>query len=101
MPLLFHNHPFSRNREGDTPSQFNSRLGLNASVIQIAQNIPLSRYNYTTGAGGGAPEELIERTATDAAVFLTVYPSQGFSVLTDDDFTALGNQILNCGLNEG
>lgn len=70
-------------------------------MIQIAQNIPLSRYNYTTGAGGGAPEELIERTATDAAVFLTVYPSQGFSVLTDDDFTALGNQILNCGLNEG
>jgi len=65
-------------------------------VIQIAQNIPLSPYNYTTGAGGGAPEELIERTSTDAAVFLTVYPSQGFSVLTDDDFTALGNQILNC-----
>lgn len=81
--------------EGDTPSLFNSRLGYNASVIQIAQNIPLSPYNYTTGAGGGAPEELIERTATDAAVFLTVYPSQGFSVLTDDDFTALGNQILN------
>jgi len=81
--------------EGDDPAKFNSRLGLNASVIQIAQNIPLRPYNYTTGAGGPAPEYLIERSGTDAAVFLTVYPSEGFDTLTPDDFTALGNQLLN------
>lgn len=50
----------------------------------------------TTGAGGPAPENLIEWSGTDAAVFLTVYPSQGFDVLTTDDYTALGNQLLNC-----
>jgi hypothetical protein len=83
-------------REGDTPEKFNARLGLNATVIQIAQQIPIQPYNYVTGAGGMAPEELIERSATDAAVFLTVYPYQGLQVLTLDDYTALGNQLLNC-----
>jgi len=81
--------------EGDTPEKFNARLGLNATVIQIAQQIPIQPYNYVTGAGGMAPEELIERSATDAAVFLTVYPYQGLQVLTLDDYTALGNQLLN------
>lgn len=81
--------------EGDTPAQFNTRLGLNATVVQIAQQIPTIPYNYVTGAGGLAPEELIERSATDAAVFLTVYPNQGLTILTDDDYTALGNQLLN------
>ena len=47
------------------------------------------------GAGGAAPEYLIENSATDAAVFLTVYPDD-LEVITVDDFTALGNQILNC-----
>jgi len=49
-----------------------------------------------TGAGGGAPEELIERTETDAAVFLTVYPYTGLEVLNITHYTDLGNQILNC-----
>lgn len=65
-------------------------------MVQIAQQIPTIPYNYVTGAGGLAPEELIERSATDAAVFLTVYPNQGLTILTDDDYTALGNQLLNC-----
>lgn len=47
------------------------------------------------GAGGRAPEEFIERSETDAAVFLTVYPSYGLTNITSDDFTILGNQILN------
>jgi hypothetical protein len=50
-----------------------------------------------TGSGGGAPEYLIERTGTDAAVFLTVYPYTGLEVLNVTHFTDLGNQILNCG----
>lgn len=49
-----------------------------------------------TGAGGGAPEELIERTETDAAVFLTVYPYSGLEILNITHYTDLGNQILNC-----
>lgn len=38
----------------------------------------------------------IEKSATDAAVFLTVYPVDGFQTVTDDDFIALGKQILDC-----
>ncbi|KAG0146197.1 hypothetical protein CROQUDRAFT_715707 [Cronartium quercuum f. sp. fusiforme G11] len=75
----------------DTPSTFNKRIGFNVSVFQIAQVIPLPKYNYTTGAGGPAPEYLIEQTNTDAAVFLTVYPTS-FNI-SDSDFNILGNQL--------
>ncbi|KAG0151708.1 hypothetical protein CROQUDRAFT_650734 [Cronartium quercuum f. sp. fusiforme G11] len=77
----------------DTPLLYNTRLGRNASVFHIAQNMPLSPYNYTTGAGGPAPEYMIENTATDAGVFITVYPTS-LTILSDNDYTVLGNQIL-------
>lgn len=76
----------------DTPSLINQRLAFNSSAFQIAQQIPLPKYNYTTGAGGPAPEYLIEQTQTDAAVFLTVYPS-ALDAVTDDDLVALGAQL--------
>lgn len=76
----------------DTPAMINQRLGFNTSVFQIAQLIPLPPYNYTTGAGGPAPEYLIEQTQTDAAVFLTVYPT-GLDTVTDDDLKLLGTQL--------
>lgn len=65
-------------------------------MYQIAQNIPLLKYNYVTGEGGAAPEALIELSETDAAVFLTVYPGNGFAAITPADITQLGNQILDC-----
>ncbi|KAL8286187.1 hypothetical protein RQP46_004675 [Phenoliferia psychrophenolica] len=77
----------------DTPSLFNQRIGYNVPVYQIAQEIPLPKYNYTSGAGGAAPENLIELSQTDAAVFLTVYPTDGFDAVSDADFTALAQQI--------
>lgn len=77
----------------DTPSLYNQRLQRNASVFHIAQKMPLVPYNYTTGVGGPAPEYLIENTATDAAVFLTVYPSD-LNQISDTDYTILGNQLL-------
>ncbi|BGP12272.1 hypothetical protein JCM10213_000033 [Rhodosporidiobolus nylandii] len=83
----------------DTPAAINQKLGFNVPVYQIAQPIPLPPYNYTTGAGGVAPENMIERSSTDAAVFLTVYPTSGFSAVTDDDFTALGRQIYDYQAN--
>jgi hypothetical protein len=79
----------------DTPALFNSRLQRNASVFHIAQRMPLLPYNYTTGVGGPAPEYLIENTATDAAVFLTVYPA-ALSAISDADYTGLGTQLLAC-----
>ncbi|BGP36250.1 hypothetical protein JCM10449v2_000148 [Rhodotorula kratochvilovae] len=78
----------------DSPTIINSKLGLNVPVFQLSQRIPLPPFNYTTGAGGPAPESLIERSATDAAVFLTIYPTT-FDEVTDDDFTSLGKQILD------
>uniref|UniRef100_A0A0S1MIB9 Uncharacterized protein n=1 Tax=Phakopsora pachyrhizi TaxID=170000 RepID=A0A0S1MIB9_PHAPC len=79
----------------DTPLLYNSRLQRNASVFHLAQNMPLRPYNYTTGIGGPAPEYLIENTATDAAVFLSVYPDS-LTNLTDNDFTTLSHQIMAC-----
>jgi hypothetical protein len=65
-------------------------------AFQIAQSIPIVPYNYTTGAGGNANslEWNIEQSATDAAVFLTVYPSS--LTIAAQDLTDLGNQIKNC-----
>lgn len=40
--------------------------------------------------------QLIELSGTDAAVFLTVYPYQGFNTVSVADFSALGQQILDC-----
>lgn len=79
----------------DSPWKYNQRLGLNASVFQIAQTMPLPAYNYTTGGGGPAPEYLIENTSTNAAVMLTVYPTT-LEGLTQNDFEVLGNQVLAC-----
>lgn len=39
---------------------------------------------------------MIELSGTDAAVFLTVYPYQGFNTVSVADFSALGEQILDC-----
>ncbi|KAI8458947.1 hypothetical protein BY996DRAFT_6410550 [Phakopsora pachyrhizi] len=75
----------------DTPSAVNMRLGFNVSAFQIAQGIPLPKYNYTTGAGGPAPEYLIEQTQTEAAILLTVIPA-GFNV-SDQDLSDLAKQL--------
>lgn len=83
----------------DSPSIINQKLGYNVPVFQMAQAIPLPRYNYTTGAGGPAPENQIERSSTDAHVFLTVYPVDGFQTVAESDFTALGQQILDYQTN--
>ncbi|POY71229.1 hypothetical protein BMF94_5541 [Rhodotorula taiwanensis] len=83
----------------DRPALVNEALGYNVPVFQVAQPIPLPPYNYTTGVGGPAPENTIEQSGTDAAVFLTVYPTNGFNAVTDDDFIALGKQILDYQTN--
>ncbi|GAA5836199.1 hypothetical protein JCM11251_007392 [Rhodosporidiobolus azoricus] len=78
----------------DTPVQVNERLGFNVPVFQLAQAIPRPAFNWTTGAGGPAPERLIEQSGTDAAVFLTVYPEpNGFDGVTTADYEELGKQI--------
>lgn len=42
----------------DRPLDFNNRVQQLVPVYQIAQPIPLPRYNYVTGAGGPAPENV-------------------------------------------
>jgi hypothetical protein len=36
----------------------NDRIDQNVAVFQIAQEIPLPAYNWVTGAGGPAPENV-------------------------------------------
>jgi hypothetical protein len=86
----------NESKTGETPADFNSRIGRNAGVFQIAQSIPVTPYNWTTGAGGNADplEWHIEQSGTDAAVFVTVYPSS-FDI-ANQDLVNLGNQLKNC-----
>ena len=42
----------------DRPALVNEALGFNVPVFQIAQPIPLPPYNWTTGVGGPAPENV-------------------------------------------
>lgn len=71
-----------------------TRLGFNASSFQFAQDIPLTAYDYVTGAGGAFDESLIEATETNATIFLTVYPTTTLDLINSTDLTALGEQIL-------
>ncbi|GAA5858385.1 hypothetical protein JCM8547_004673 [Rhodosporidiobolus lusitaniae] len=82
----------------DSPATINQKLGYNVPVFQIAQSIPLPAYNYTTGAGGAAPENNIERSGTDAAVFLTVYPTT-WDAVTTADLESLAKQIYDYQAN--
>ncbi|KAJ3220650.1 hypothetical protein HDU81_011283, partial [Chytriomyces hyalinus] len=83
---------------GDSPSDFNKRLGLNAGVFHMSQSIPLaiSPFDQTQMT---APLNLIEATKTDAILFLTIYPNQtdpnSFDLITDKDVQMLAWQLGN------
>ena len=82
--------------EGDRPSKLNSRLGVDLSSFQYAQNFPV---NYTAGEFP-FPLEQIDATLTDAVVFLTVYPFKDAPVaerwsITDLQIEELAEQIGN------
>lgn len=40
--------------------------------------------------------QLLDKSNSSAAVFLTVYPTDGFTILTDLDYTALAQQCSDC-----
>ncbi|KAI8804690.1 glycoside hydrolase superfamily [Cladochytrium replicatum] len=70
----------------DTPARLNSRLGRNLKLYHFAQNIPLD-------SGGEAPIQLLlNASATDAMVLLTVYARNGLDQVTDASITALAQQ---------
>ncbi|KAJ3124405.1 hypothetical protein HK100_011245 [Physocladia obscura] len=100
---------------GDSPSLFNTRLGLNAGAFQLSQNLPvnISQYDHSKLT---ANLTLIEATKTgiyivaispyrtltpiiessDAILFLTVYPTSFVDgVYTDDDIASLAYQLSN------
>ncbi|KAI9612521.1 hypothetical protein H4Q26_007678 [Puccinia striiformis f. sp. tritici PST-130] len=76
----------------DTPSAFNSRIGQNTFAFQLAQTIPITPYNYTSGSGGAINITEITKTNTPASIYLTVYP-QSLERVTDQDLTILATQI--------
>ncbi|KAJ1568257.1 hypothetical protein HK405_003122 [Cladochytrium tenue] len=85
----------------DTTTSFDERLGVKAGAFVLAQNIPVTvapsppypnntlLYANLTG--------LAEHT--DARIFLTVYPNDGFSSVTTADFEDLANQIAQITKN--
>ena len=81
---------------GDTPKRFNERMGLNASIFQFAQNLPLTDFPF--------PDEQMAETQTDALILLTVYPQMEPllpGVATDADIQILANQLVRLTKSEG
>ncbi|WAR60188.1 hypothetical protein PtB15_9B125 [Puccinia triticina] len=76
----------------DSPSAFNRRIGQNTYAFQLAQTIPLTPYNSTTGAGGPMDAGLVGRTDTAAAIYLTVYP-QAIGRVSELDLRLLARQL--------
>lgn len=77
----------------ETPAQLNERYGFNWSAFQLSQRIPVPAYDFVTGVGGPAPVALVGGTATDADIYLTVYPNSGLDAVTDSDILSLALQI--------
>lgn len=75
----------------DTPSAFNARLGRNASFFHFAQNIPETDSAYP-------PFELLDQTATDAILYLSVLPTRGYRAIQQKDLQYLVDRCR--GFNE-
>ncbi|EJU05283.1 glycoside hydrolase [Dacryopinax primogenitus] len=77
----------------DSPQSFNQRLGQNTPWFQFAQTIPAGNLDEVTGQGGIVNASLVWETGTDAGVYVTVYPTQGFAAIQEQDWAALGVQL--------
>ncbi|TPX35147.1 mannan endo-1,4-beta-mannosidase [Synchytrium microbalum] len=83
----------------DTPASTNSRLGFNAGVYHFSQNLPNTNSPlFPIGGQLIAPTGLLDDTATDAILMLTLYPmrpgsADGISDLTDAMISDLANQL--------
>jgi hypothetical protein len=80
--------------QGDRPLKLNSRLELNLSSFQYAQNFPINRTleHFTF------PIDQMDDTLTDAVVYLTVYPYKDKPlserwITTDEQIQELADQI--------
>ncbi|TPX57565.1 hypothetical protein PhCBS80983_g03719 [Powellomyces hirtus] len=81
------------NLKSDSPTEFNTRIGQSASVFMFSMHIPPLNVSNNTpspapgavGFGAGTDNlELIDETATDAYVHLSVFPRRG---LDSQNFT--------------
>jgi hypothetical protein len=64
---------------GDRPVAFSSRLGMNITGFQYAQDLPVPADSFPF------PYEQIEALSTDALVLLTVYPKTSPWTIPDAD----------------
>ncbi|KZT52980.1 glycoside hydrolase family 26 protein [Calocera cornea HHB12733] len=78
---------------GDSPLAFNSRIGRNASWFQASQNLPADPYDDVTGTGGIINATKVFETNTDAGVYVTVYPEDGLTAISAQDYAGLGVQL--------
>ncbi|KAJ3062827.1 hypothetical protein HDU98_001331, partial [Podochytrium sp. JEL0797] len=83
---------------GDSPTLFNQRLGLNAPVFHMSQQLPLQISPFTQQQMT-ANLTMLEQTNTDAILLLTIYPNQAaanaYDLYTDADIQLLATQLDN------
>ncbi|KAJ3387888.1 hypothetical protein HDU84_000424 [Entophlyctis sp. JEL0112] len=79
---------------GDSPSLFNGRLGRSTGVFELSQDLPLAISQYDNSELT-ANLSMIEATGTNAIMFLTVYPNNGFDAYSDADVAKLAYQLAN------
>ncbi|KAJ3101864.1 hypothetical protein HDU97_000977 [Phlyctochytrium planicorne] len=78
----------------DRFSLFNTRVGKMAGAFQLTQDIPLTANPFVPGDFLYANMTLFDE-GSNAALFLTVYPQQGFAAVTDKDVDTLATQVFN------
>ncbi|KAJ3205648.1 hypothetical protein HDU67_008719 [Dinochytrium kinnereticum] len=78
----------------DTFSGFNRRIGQMAGSFQLSQRIPLAPNPYIPGDFLNANMTLFDE-GSNASLFLTVYPYDGFDAIQDRDIDLLVEQCNN------
>ncbi|KAJ3107795.1 hypothetical protein HDU97_003143 [Phlyctochytrium planicorne] len=82
----------------DRFSAFNNRIGFLAGAFQLSQRIPLAPNPFSPGSFLDANMTLFDE-GSNAALFLTVYPYDGFDAITDADVDRLVSQVNNITLS--
>ncbi|KAJ3091293.1 hypothetical protein HDU96_003105 [Phlyctochytrium bullatum] len=75
----------------DSYSQLNRRMGRKFAVLHLGLTIPWADSTFYTGND----LSLVEETASDAAVLLTVNPVEELQTITDQDISLIAQRVAN------
>ncbi|KAJ3275071.1 hypothetical protein HK104_003973, partial [Borealophlyctis nickersoniae] len=81
-------------REGaDLPYLLNARTGLQIPVFQFGQSIPVKNTLNPNRMANQTNEGLLRQTGTNAAIYITLYPTDGLDAVTDQEIGMLVDQL--------